>query len=127
MLQSPNLTNNILVWCNISAINASIMKCKAHVCFNYKTDQLKPGLFLMSLRNLLTKWNLRQLARPDADLRSISACRNVAPVCGRRAISTYILSAADTRRRASDVACCLGVWAALEKNILSILSIPILI
>ena len=39
------LPNNMPIWCDLSATNASIMKYKAHVCFNHQ-NRLIESLFI---------------------------------------------------------------------------------
>ena len=92
-----------LIWCNIIiAINASIMKYKAHVSFNYQNWFIEIVFISHVTQKSAEKWNMMQF---EQTLSAKSVCCEIAPVCGRRAISTNILSAENTSRRARR--CCL--------------------
>ena len=98
------LQNNMLIWCNIGAINASIMKYKSHMRFNYQ-NWLIESVFIS---------HITDKSAENGTCCSLSrrclACKicllwRIAPMCCSRAIYTYILSAPDMSKR--DRWCCL--------------------
>ena len=59
------LQNNMLIWCIISAINASIMKYKTHACFNYRNRLIERVFISHVTQKSAEKYNMLQFEQTD--------------------------------------------------------------
>ena len=121
MLNRLILQNNMLIWCNISAINASINKYGTHVYFNYQNwwiERVHGQLWWVFISHVTLKstekWNMMHFEETLLSQQNLSA---VAPVCGLRAFDTYLstrMSAPESSRRSSQYCySCPSVRAAI--------------